>query len=150
QVKMIWPPAAAGRDPAPPYSSRPRPQARKTAATGWRPARPTPAPDPAARRGRAQPDPVAGSPVALTMAVWTARVALLPAHADHLITPVKRVLRHVLPEFSGGPDDANLHVGGVTGFSPVLCCFHVFFPRVWRLPIQDEPAAQLSCRVTES
>jgi hypothetical protein len=35
--------------------------------------------------------------------------ALLTAHADHLIAPVKRVLHHVLSELSGGSHDTDLH-----------------------------------------
>src|SRR2546430_1124849 len=35
--------------------------------------------------------------------------ALLTAHADHLIAPVKRMLHHVLPELPGGSHDADPH-----------------------------------------
>jgi hypothetical protein len=35
--------------------------------------------------------------------------ALLPAHADHLVAPIQRVLDHVLPELPRGPDDADPH-----------------------------------------
>ena len=67
---------------------------------------------------------------------------------DHLITPVKRVLHHALPEFPEAPMMQTFTLAG-SGFSQVLCCFHVFFPRVSRLPIQDEAVAQLFCRVME-
>jgi hypothetical protein len=36
--------------------------------------------------------------------------AALPAHANHLVAPIERVLHHVLPELSGRSDDAHLHV----------------------------------------
>jgi hypothetical protein len=35
--------------------------------------------------------------------------ALLAARADHLVTPIQRVLDHVLPELPRGPDDADPH-----------------------------------------
>jgi hypothetical protein len=35
--------------------------------------------------------------------------AFLPAHADHFVATVERVLHHVAPELPGGPDDANPH-----------------------------------------
>src|SRR5204862_5440489 len=35
--------------------------------------------------------------------------ALLSAHADHVVVPIKRVLHHVPPELPRGPDDANPH-----------------------------------------
>src|SRR5437764_2213592 len=35
--------------------------------------------------------------------------ALRPAHADHLVAPVERVLDHVAPELPGRTDDADLH-----------------------------------------
>ena len=35
--------------------------------------------------------------------------ALLPAHADHLVAAIKRVLHHVLPELPRGSDDADSH-----------------------------------------
>lgn len=34
---------------------------------------------------------------------------LLPADTDHLITPIKCILKHVLPELSGNTDDADFH-----------------------------------------
>src|SRR5512143_4121111 len=40
--------------------------------------------------------------------------AALPADADHLVAPTERVLHHVLPELSGGPDDTDPH-----GVSPL-------------------------------
>jgi hypothetical protein len=35
--------------------------------------------------------------------------ALLPAHADNLVSPIERVLHHVLPELPGSADDADPH-----------------------------------------
>src|SRR5262249_31236073 len=35
--------------------------------------------------------------------------ALIPAHADHRIAPIQRVLHHVAPELAGRTDDAHLH-----------------------------------------
>ena len=40
--------------------------------------------------------------------------ALLPADADHLVAPIKRVLDHVLPELPGRADDADPHRGQTT------------------------------------
>ena len=36
--------------------------------------------------------------------------AALPAHADHLIASIQRVLDHVSPELPRRPDDAYLHL----------------------------------------
>jgi hypothetical protein len=35
--------------------------------------------------------------------------ALFPAHADDVVPTIQRVLDHVLPELSGGPNDADPH-----------------------------------------
>ena len=36
--------------------------------------------------------------------------AALPAHANHLVAAIQRVLHHVLPELPRRPDDAHLHL----------------------------------------
>jgi hypothetical protein len=45
--------------------------------------------------------------------------AFLPAHADHLVATIQRVLHHVPPELPGGPDDADPHrLRSVAGVGP--------------------------------
>ena len=62
----------------------------------------------------------------------------LPAHADHVVAPVQRVLHHVPPELPGGPDDADLprsrrprHADAAVNRPPVepfVVCVHRFSP----------------------
>ena len=51
----------------------------------------------------------AGTAATTSISIRKSGDALLTAHADHLMAPVKRVLHHVLPELPGDSHDADLH-----------------------------------------